>query len=71
MSKKGGCCGAGGRRRKTYKKRRGGSMLADAAVAGVALGAWKYLGKKKGGGSKSTRKLPMRHGLTGRRSLAR
>jgi len=72
MSKKGGCCGAGGRRRKTYKKRRGGSVVADALVTVGALAAWKYLGKKKGGGSsKGTRKLPMRHGLTGRRSLAR
>jgi len=60
MSKKGGCCGAGGRRRKTKTqkntRRRGGSMVADAAVAGVALGAWKYFAKKRGG----ARKLPRR-----------
>jgi hypothetical protein len=45
-------------------------MVADAALAGVALGAWKYLTKKKGG-YRSHRKLPTRHGLTGRRSHAR
>jgi hypothetical protein len=60
MSKKGGCCGAGGRRlkAKTQKNRprRGGSMVADAAVAGVALGAWKYFAKKRGG----SRKMPRR-----------
>ena len=55
-------------RRRHRRKQAGGSVVADALVTVGALAAWKYFTKKKFGGS---RKLPKRHGLSGKKSLAR
>ena len=62
----------GGRHHRRHRKQTGGSVVADALIAVGALAAWKYFtkkgGKKVGGGS---RHLPKRHGLSGKKSLAR
>lgn len=59
--KNGGCgCGGGRRRAHTRKakkgSKRGGSVVADALLAGTALGLYSYFTKKRGGKRHTTRK---------------
>jgi hypothetical protein len=56
MDKQCGGCGCNGGARRRRRTRKGGSMIADAIVAGSALGLYKYFTKKRGGARMPKRK---------------